>query len=564
MKKLKIKTSLNIKICFLIIILTILMAGTSITVSYNIHKKIVDDYYKALVTQICRSEAAMINTEIVSEFLAVVQSDEYQQMFEEAVKNGDKQLIVEYLKSRDMYDDYTEIISHLDGLRANMDVKYIYVISLHGHYYISLFDPAGDVLELGSRFKTVDELSEYTTNESIPATVSNSEYGWLCSGYESIIDSNGEKIAVVGVDIDMNEIVEKRRVFLVNLIIYIILYVLAAAVLSMYFMQKMVVKPLGMLAGATKEFINCRNYSISNVVSLPLHTGDEVEELYSSIKKLESDIIEYIDNLTKITTEKERISSELNVATQIQANMLPRIFPVFPDKKEFDIYASMTPAKEVGGDFYDFFLINDDHLAVVIADVSGKGVPAALFMVIAKTLIKNRAQMTDMDNSIYSPAEILRYVNNQLCENNDAELFVTVWLGILEISTGKVMAANAGHECPAIRRSGKKYELIETKHSPVVAAIKDMRFEEHEFFLKPGDSLYIYTDGVAEATDSNDELFGTDRMLTALNADPDAAPKEILYAVKYRIDDFVGEAPQFDDITMLCLKYLGKGEQNNA
>ena len=249
--------------------------------------------------------------------------------------------------------------------------------------------------------------------------------------------------------------------------------------------------------------------------------------------------------------EKERIGAELNVATQIQADMLPRIFPAFPERKEFDLFASMDPAKEVGGDFYDFFLVDDDHIALVMADVSGKGVPAALFMVIAKTLIKNRAQLGE------SPAEILKNVNEQLCEGNEAELFVTVWLAIIEISTGKGIAANAGHEHPTICHANGKYELVEYRHSPAVATMEGIRFREHTFELNPGDRIFVYTDGVPEATNVNEELFGNERMLSALNSDPEAAPKQLLHNVRASIDAFVGNAPQFDDITMMAFSYFG-------
>lgn len=285
-----------------------------------------------------------------------------------------------------------------------------------------------------------------------------------------------------------------------------------------------------------------------------IHRNDEIGDLAENFNSMASNLKKYIEDLTAVTAEKERIGAELNVATQIQADMLPRIFPPFPERNEFDLYATMDPAKEVGGDFYDFFLIDDDHVGLVMADVSGKGVPAALFMVIAKTLIKNRALMGG------SPSDVLSYANDQLCEGNDAELFVTVWMAILQISTGKGVAANAGHEHPVIRRAGGKFELVEYKHSPAVATMEGIRFREHEFELHPGDTLYVYTDGVPEATDSHDELFGTDRMLTALNRDPDAKAEVLLKNVREAIDGFVGDAPQFDDITMLGLNYYGKGE----
>ena len=249
--------------------------------------------------------------------------------------------------------------------------------------------------------------------------------------------------------------------------------------------------------------------------------------------------------------KRERIENELKLATNIQASMLPRCFPAFPERGDIDIYASMTPAKEVGGDFYDFFLVDDDHLALVMADVSGKGVPAALFMVIAKALIKNRVMAGD------SPAQALQNVNEQLCEGNEAELFVTVWLAVIELSTGRGVAANAGHEHPALRHAGGNWELVVYRHSPAVATMEGMRFREHEFQMNPGDSLFVYTDGVAEATNAQNELFGPERTLSALNREPDAEPNEVLSNVMKGIDAFVADAEQFDDITMLCLKYKG-------
>lgn len=281
---------------------------------------------------------------------------------------------------------------------------------------------------------------------------------------------------------------------------------------------------------------------------IEVDSNDETALLGEAFNKMTSSLKEYIKNLSSVTAEKERIGAELHVATQIQASMLPCIFPAFPDRQEFDVYASMTPAKEVGGDFYDFFLTDDDHLALVIADVSGKGVPAALFMVIAKTLLKNQAQTGK------SPKEVLEIVNNQLCENNEASLFVTVWFGIYEISTGKLTAANAGHEYPAIRKKDGAFELYKDKHGFVLAGMENASYREYELTLSKGDTLFVYTDGVAEATDGNNVLYGTERMLLALNKKADAAPAELLDNVKKDIDAFVKDAPQFDDITMLALK----------
>ena len=283
-----------------------------------------------------------------------------------------------------------------------------------------------------------------------------------------------------------------------------------------------------------------------------IDTRDEIGDLARCFNKMQDDLKLYTENLQAVTAEKERIGAELNVATQIQADMLPRIFPPFPQKKEIDLFASMTPAKEVGGDFYDFFLIDEKHLALVIADVSGKGVPAALFMVISKTLIKNRAMQGG------TPAQILADVNNQLCEGNDADMFVTCWLGIFDLSTGIMTAASAGHEFPALCGPDRSFALLKDKHGFVLAAMEGARYRDYEIRLEEGGSIFVYTDGVPEATNVNCELFGTDRMLDALNRRPDKKPEVFIKEVGSAVIEFTGEAPQFDDVTMVGMTWYGK------
>ena len=245
------------------------------------------------------------------------------------------------------------------------------------------------------------------------------------------------------------------------------------------------------------------------------------------------------------------ISVELNMASEIQASVLPRNFPAFPECHEFDLYASMTPAKEVGGDFYDFFKIDENHMALVIADVSGKGVPAALFMMIAKSLIKNQL-LNGCD-----PSLALQRTNAHLFEGNTSATFVTVWLAVVELSTGRGMACNAGHENPAFRCSGRPFELLKYKHNMFVGVSKKEKYQNREFQLNPGDTLFVYTDGVPEAKNTAGEMFGEARMIEALNQDPNAMPEVLLANVRGAVDAFVKDAPQFDDLTMLAFKYNG-------
>ncbi len=249
--------------------------------------------------------------------------------------------------------------------------------------------------------------------------------------------------------------------------------------------------------------------------------------------------------------ETARITTELDLAKRIQYDMLPNIFPAFPDRPEFDIYASMDPAREVGGDFYDFFFIDNDHLCIVIADVSGKGVPAALFMMASKIILANNAKAGK------TPAQILTDTNIAICSNNREEMFVTVWLGILELSTGKLTAANAGHEYPVLKKPDSGFELYKDKHGFVIGGMSKIQYKEYDLILEPGTKLFLYTDGVPESTDEYSNMFGTGKMLRALNEDPNADAEQILENVRHNVDVFVNGAEQFDDLTMLCLEYRG-------
>ncbi|MBR0085820.1 MAG: SpoIIE family protein phosphatase [Lachnospiraceae bacterium] len=283
-------------------------------------------------------------------------------------------------------------------------------------------------------------------------------------------------------------------------------------------------------------------------------TNDEIEILARAFDDLSQKTRQYIQDIQEITKEKERVNTELTMASRIQSGSLPHEFPAFPDRTEFDIYASMTPAKEVGGDFYDFFFIDEDHLCMLIADVSGKGIPGALFMMVSKAILKNNA-MAGIPLS-----EVLAQTNETICTNNKMEMFVTVWIAVLEISTGRLKAANAGHEYPAVMKDGR-FELLKDKHGFVIGGMEGMVYKEYEMQLEKGDKIFVYTDGVPEAADPENAMFGTDRMLDALNADPGASPQQLMRNVQSEVDIFVKGAERFDDLTMLCIEYKGPAEE---
>lgn len=320
------------------------------------------------------------------------------------------------------------------------------------------------------------------------------------------------------------------------------------------YMEKRVTVPIEKLAHLANNYVQLGGEKLNSkdfIDACTPYVNDrmEVGNLAKSYVRMITDLDEYMEHLTKVTAEKERIGAELDVATHIQSSMLPSTFPAFPDRNEFDIYATMNPAKEVGGDFYDFFMVDDTHLAVVMADVSGKGVPAALFMVIGKTLIKDHTQPGETLGKVFTD------VNNLLCDSNSEGMFITAFEGVLDLATGELRYVNAGHEIPYICRKNKNFEPYKVKAGFVLAGMKQMQYKEGSIQLEAGDRLFLYTDGVPEATNANNELYGSERLCQCLNQNKDTTPEVLLKRVKGDVDLFAGDVPQFDDITMLCLEY---------
>ena len=537
------KLKLMPKFIISLAVLAIILAVAISLFSYNASKNYLEDMYAQRVTVNCNAIASMLSPEDVETIIAPGgdESDAYARMTElfNKLKADGK---VTFLSL--VVPDAEAVTFYIDAMVPEMGDDPANQIPYAAR--ILYVDAAWDEEDM-KNYELIWE--QYAQNKGVDVPViTDNTYGYNYTGVSPVLDADGQAIAEIQYILDMGEV----RAYLNSVLIKMLMISFAITLLAMLgyivFVRKTVIAPVGALAKFTQQITGSDSFAEQRA---DIRTGDEIESLNDSFNYMLDELNAYIDNLSKVTAEKERIGAELNIAAQIQADMLPRIFPAFPERREFDLYATMDPAKEVGGDFYDFFLIDDDHIGLVMADVSGKGVPAALFMVIAKTLIKNRALTGE------SPAEILKYVNEQLCEGNDAELFVTVWLAILEISTGKGMASNAGHEHPVIRRADGSYELVVYRHSPAVATMEGLRFREHPFELHPGDSLFVYTDGVPEATNAQNELFGTERMLAALNRSPDASPKDLLLSIRPEIDAFVGSAPQFDDITMMGFRYLG-------
>ena len=480
--------------------------------------------------------------------------------------DGDK--IAHYLETSEKDEYYYEILDFLNSFRLNTDIQYYYVFVPFEDDLVYIWDANAlkpgetaedvDFCELGYREEYMEGGKEatYSIYKQNPPEeielVNDDKYGYISSAYSPVFDSNGEPVAVVGVDVYMPDLQENMRDFLVVVIAAIFLVVLAAILMCFFFVKRKIVNPINKIRDTSKRMVE--NLENEDSIDVSVKTGNEIEELFDSFKEMYGDVKDYIKKLEGVTAEKERIGAELDVAKHIQASMLPCIFPAFPERSEIDIYATMEPAKEVGGDFYDFFMVDDTHLAIVMADVSGKGVPAALFMVIGKTLIKDHTSPgADL-------GKVFTEVNQLLCESNSEELFITAFEGVLDLVTGEFVYVNAGHEMPFICKAGGDFEPYKIRAAFVLAGMEGMKYRAGSMRLEPGDKIFQYTDGVTEATNVNNELYGMERLGAILNKVKNGTPHDILPAVKKDIDEFVGEAPQFDDITMLCLEYKTKME----
>ena len=361
-------------------------------------------------------------------------------------------------------------------------------------------------------------------------------------------DSEGEVQAILCVERPMEALTLGRQEYLGNVLLATLVLMIASCVCLAVYIKHQFAKPIEQISKEASRF--AKEPSLSDSATLEnISEISEVRALAESIGKMENDTIRYLQELTQATAERERMAVELSLAATIQSNILPSTFPPYPNRRDFDIYASMDAAKEVGGDFYDFYLLDEDRFAFLVADVSGKGIPAALFMMRAKMTIKSLAESGADVHVILSKA------NEKLCEENEAGMFVTAWLGIVDMKTGMLSYANAGHNPPLLKHRQGTFEYLKTRPNFVLAGMEGVSYGKNEIQLLPGDELFLYTDGVTEATDEHQALFGETRLAEALNGAPEETVEGRCKSVKTAIDEFVGDAEQFDDITMLAVRF---------
>lgn len=535
----------------LIFSLGVMGAALTVVISlfaYRTTKSYLEELYGERVTTNCNAIATMLSAEDVKTIISEGgnQTEAYQEMcalFNTLKEEGsvtylsltvpDEDSVHFYIDAcvPDMGDDPSNQMAY------GADVLYTDAVYVEGKSKKQTDQDLQKYYEIYDRF---------VQNKGLAApTLTDNDYGYNYTGIAVVLDTDGKAIAEVQYILDMTDVKAYLRSFLLKML-GISFAIIAIGVAAFFaFTKKTLTTPITKLARFTQ---NITDTGVFEHQRIELKTGDEIEMLSDSVNYMLEKLEDYIDNLSRITAEKERIGAELDIATRIQASILPCIFPAFPERKEFNIFAAMTPAKEVGGDFYDFFMIDERHLAVVVADVSGKGVPAALFMVIGKTLIKDHSQNGKALGDVFAD------VNNLLCESNSEDLFITAFEGVLDLVTGEFNYVNAGHEMPFLLQNGR-FEAVRIKPCFVLAGMEDMQYKAGSIMMQPGDKIFQYTDGVTEATNPENELFGMERLSDSLNRVKDKEPKDIIASVKQDIDAFVGNAPQFDDITMLCLDY---------
>ncbi len=370
------------------------------------------------------------------------------------------------------------------------------------------------------------------------------------TGMVPIIDADGQLQGIACAQFILDDGFAMGEVYTQRILQRAVVLAVVGLLVLTLFLHYFVIHPLHQITAESTRFASTHVPGEESISKL-LKKRDEIGSLANAVNEMEEQVCAYLDVLVQVTAQNERIGTELELAKRIQADMLPNIFPAFPTRSEFDIHASMDPAKEVGGDFYNFFLVDEDHLCMMMADVSGKGVPAALFMMASMIILTNYARMGS------SPNEVLQMANDTICANNREHMFVTVWVGILEISTGRLIASSAGHEYPFLQHGDGDFELFKDEHGFVLGGMDGLTYDCYEVNMEPGSRVFVYTDGVPEATNANEEAFGTERMLRALNHDAHVPPKKTLEFVKHDVFEFVGDAEQFDDLTMLCLEYKG-------
>ena len=473
----------------------------------------------------------------------------------EALPPDDQKLYAEII--------YSWLIDRIDYMQLAYDLDYFFCVVTDEPYdqQFVLFIAAdegeergprpGQIYPIGKIIKVTEETQKAVRGaiSGDPQVAHNQDQKFFDYYYSMTSIDGHEVLAVLTIDVRRVREAALKYLYDFGLLFAVMIVVLAVGCLLMiYYLVLSPLKKVKKNISLYKETKDSRTVA-DNLLKIESH--NEIAELSGDLAEMAEELNAYMIRDKQAAVNEEHNRTELALAGRIQASMLPSVFPPYPDRKDFEIYASMTPAKEVGGDFYDFFRVDDSHLCVMIADVSGKGIPAALFMMAAKILLEHNVKMGK------SPAQVLSDVNTAICNKNVEDMFITVWLGIIDLAAGKMTCANAGHEYPILKKREGDYEIIKDKHDLVLGAMKEAHYNEYELQMERGSALFLYTDGLSEAINVDDVMFGTERIAEELNTDSYRTPEEIIQDMKEVVAEYVEGRESFDDLTMVSFAYYG-------
>ena len=541
------KKKLSRKMAFICSIFAVILSASLGAIGFYTYYYNIVTQYKEYISTIVNISSSYIDVE---DMQACIESGEKSEQYQKT------QMELDNIKSRSK----VEFIYVIKPLNTEKVDNCVYVWNAVTQEELEMYDTIDSLGDLSGEGFPQEMAEQFTVvmegEDEITFISNNSEFGYVLTGLYPLRLENGETAAIIGVDILMDKIYSDLRQYLIYVVTGTVVLGIIFLCLFIYQLRRSVVLPLLRMSESTADFVRQSNSGLPPEqlkFRVPdVHTGDEIQLFSENLTHMASELVQYMGNLKLVTADRERISAELNVATSIQSSLLPRIFPAFPERTEFDIYADLKVAQEMGGSFYDLFLVDQNHLAVMIGEIAGHGIPAALLMVITKTLIKNYAQLG------YSPDKVLSETNNQLSESNEG-MTMTAFLGIVDLNSGTLVYANAGHCVPLLKHAGSEFSGLPSKDCFVLGSMAGVPYWQQSIQLVQGDLLFLYTKGLVEAENSSHVQYSPEHMMMQLyNVIGKAyGLQEIVQCMEQDVKEFMGDAPQQQDIAVLMLRYFG-------
>lgn len=559
-----IRRKLSLKLALIFILMAASLSIVIALVGNYFYMQKINEIYYSRADDAAAQGPVLIYDEEFQYFRDVVLSKEFREIKEKALQANDETILRDWMQEQkspwsfhffgdSLYSCYEHLKSVVHEVQADTDVTYPYMFYKEGNHITYIIDERSGLLGIGDEEEEVPELSSYPGNVETPAVIYEDPHdGWLCTAYSPLRDFDTlEPLGSYGVDIDMNLIIRERRGFLNSSILLILLISFGLSLLSVLILKRRVSDPIRKLAEQSKAFVSGNERPTrEDIKTLPIKSENEIGVLYHDFSDMQGRIVDFLQDIERETAEKERLNGQLSMAVRLKLNLIPNVYPVFPEEKRIDLFGDMLPMETVGGDYYDVFRLDENRIAVVIADVFDGGIPSALFMVAFKLVL------TQFSGYGLEPSETIYAVNNRLFRDNSDDLTLSCWYGVLDLSTGEVTAVNAGHEPPFI--IGKEGVKRIPSDLPVwiVGMMEGMPFTQYEFSLHSGEKLFLYTDGALNAKNESGASFGEERLISSIQGA--AGAEEAVRSAEAAINSFSQDTKRTEDTTLLCLEWKGQ------